>query len=296
MPRPPLKKVTRIALAAVLAPLAVYGLILSRTEWIPAGHVGLVYDASSGLRNEVYEPRALLIGFRQQLYIYPTRLQAAIYSQDPTAGENKAADGILVTTNDNANTTFDVTVIYRIPKENVKAVFNAFGTRPVEDLQRTIIRRTVKEAANEVGVQYDLFALMGPKRQEASEKLTRIVRDRLGPRGFEIEIAMLGASYPSNDIQSKITSRVNSYVELEISRLKRQIAEIERGIAVVSGGAQASAAKISSSSTKDRSIELLKLEATQAALEKWDGHLPEISPKAGQSVFITPEMLKGGTR
>lgn len=293
MKRPPLKTALRWLAFLVGTPLVVWLLVLSRTEWIPAGHVGLIYDASSGLRKEVYEPRALFIGLRQQLYVYPTRLQAAIYSQDPTAGENKAADGILVTTNDNANTTFDVTVIYRIPKENVVRIFNAFGTRPIEDLQRTVIRRTVKEAANEVGVQYDLFALMGPKRKEASEKLTKVVRDRLGIRGFDVEIAMLGASYPSNDIQSKITSRVNSYVELEISRLKREIAEIDRKIAVTAGSAQQQAAALAATGTKDRSIELLKMDATQAAVEKWDGHLSPISPKAGQTMFLPGELLKG---
>ncbi len=293
MRRPPLRTVLRGTALALGLPLALWLAALSRTEWIPAGHVGLVYDASSGLRNEVYDPRALFIGLRQQLYVYPTKLQAAIYTQDPTAGENKAADGILVTTNDNANTTFDVTVVYRVRKENVTKIFNAFGPRPIDELQRTVIRRNVKEAANEVSTQYDLFALMGPKREEASQKLTRLLQNRLGDKGFEVEIAMLGASYPSAEIQSKITSRVNSYVELEISRLKREIAEIERQIAVVGGTASQKAASLAATGTKDRSIALLKLEATGAAVEKWDGHLSPISPKASQTMFLPSEMLKG---
>ncbi len=293
MSRPPLKRVLRGLGLVVGLPLVGYLAVLSRTEWIPAGHVGLIYDASSGLRKEVYDPRALFIGLRQQLYVYPTRLQAAIYTQDPNAGENKAADGILVTTNDNANTTFDVVLIYRIRKENVPRIFNSFGPRPIDELQRTVIRRTVKEAANEVGTQYELFALMGPKREEASKRLTSLMQQRLGDKGFEVEAAMLGASYPSNDIQSKITSRVNSYVELEISRLKREIAEIERQIAVVSGTASQKAAALAAVGTKDRSIELLKLEAAQAAVEKWDGHLSPISPKAGQTMFLPSELLRG---
>lgn len=293
MNRPPLRRVLTGLGLAVAVPLAGWLAVLSRTEWIPAGHVGIIYDASSGLRPEVYDPRALYIGLRQQLYVYPTRLQAAIYSQDQDAGENRAADGILVTTNDNANTTFDITVVYRVRRENVPKIFNAFGPRPIEDLQRTVIRRTVKEAANEVSTQYDLFALMGPKREEAAQRLTRLLQERLGDKGFEVEAAMLGASYPSNEIQSKITSRVNSYVELEISRLKREIAEIDRQIAVVSGTANQQAAALAATQTKDRSLELLRLEATQAAVEKWDGHLSPISPKNGQTLFLPSDLLKG---
>ncbi len=267
------------------------GFVWSRTSWIPAGHVGVIYDASRGLLNEVYKPKAIFIGWRQRMYLYPTRLQNAVYTKDPNAGEVRAADPILITTNDNANTEFDVSVIYRVKPEDVIRVFNEFGARPIEDIQSTYIRRAVKEAANGVGTQYDLFSLMGPKRFEASKKITEELRERLKPAGITIEQAMLATCYPTQEFQSKITSRVNSYVELEISRLKRDIAEIERQISTVKGEANQQATAMSAAQAKDRSIDLLKLEAAEKALEKWDGALPLISPKAGQSVFISPETL-----
>jgi regulator of protease activity HflC (stomatin/prohibitin superfamily) len=279
-----------------LAGIAILGLLtflffFSRTSWIPVGHVGVVYDASRGLLPSVYRPQAVFIGWRQKLYVYPTRLQNAVYTKDESAGEIRAADPILITTNDNANTEFDVSVVYRVKPEDVIGVFNEFGARPIEEIQATFIRRAVKEAANSVGTQYDLFSLMGPKRLEASEKITAQLQRILQPVGISVERAMLCTCYPTQEFQSKITSRVNSYVELEISRLKREIAEIERQVAVVKGEANQQATALSASEAKERSLDLLKLEAAEKALEKWDGQLPLISPKQGQNVIITPEVL-----
>ncbi|MBI1335304.1 MAG: hypothetical protein GC165_20775 [Armatimonadetes bacterium] len=292
MKRPPLKKLIRTILLVILLPFIAFLIYMSRLDWVPAGHVGVVYDASSGLLPTVYKPSAVFIGWRQQLYVYPTRLQAAVYTEDPTAGEARAADSILITTNDNANTNFDVAVIYHVREEDVKTVFDAFGAVPIEDIQRNFIRRAVKEAANDVGTQYDLFALMGAKREEASGKLTDELRTKLSVKGITVERAMLGQCYPSQDIAQKITSRVNSYVELEISRLKRQIAEIERQVAVVQGEANMQAAEMTAAQAKDRSLELLQLETAEAAIDKWDGALPPISPKSGQTIVLTQDLLK----
>lgn len=67
--------------------LLIGGFVWSRSRWIPAGHVGVVYDASRGLLPEVIKPKRVFIGWRQQLYTYPTQLMNALYTQDPTAGE-----------------------------------------------------------------------------------------------------------------------------------------------------------------------------------------------------------------
>lgn len=298
MARPKLRTLLRgIAVTSVLT-LVFGGCALSRTKWIPAGFVGVIYDASSGLQNKVYKPQAVFVGFRQQLYTYPTRLQNALYTQDESAGEVRAADGILVTTNDNANTTFDVAVIYRVKPENVVHVFNEFGAISIEDIQSMHIRRAVKEAANVVSTQYDLFALMGPKRQEASAKLTDELQRRMSRKGISIERAMLGACYPTPEFQQKITSRVNAYIELEISRLRQQIAEIDRQMALVKNESEAQAQTLSAATTKDRSIEMLKIEAQKAAIDKWNGSLPPVSPRPGQTIIISPDSISrlGGNR
>jgi regulator of protease activity HflC (stomatin/prohibitin superfamily) len=258
----------------------------SRTEWIPAGQVGVIYDANSGLRHNIISPKAVYVGWRQRLLTYPTQIQPAIYTQDPNEGEVKAADGIQVTTNDTANTTYDVIVYYRVKRENVLTAYASFGAIPISDVQTLHIRRAVKEAANNIGVQYNAFELMGEKRQEANAKLLAELQRLLSSKGISVEVAMFGACAPSQDLQSKINARVNAYTELEIARLNGQRAEVERQIAVIKAEADNKARGLSASQTQGTSLEMLKLENYKAAIQKWDGRLPTISSQPGQTIVI----------
>lgn len=267
--------------------------VYSRTQWVPAGHVGVIYDAQGGLQKNVIKPRAVYVGWRQQLYTYPTQLQAAIYTQDADEGEVRSADGILITTNDNANTTFDVVVMYRVQPENVLTVFNEFGPIPIDDIQTQHIRRAVKEAVNVVGTQYDVFQLMGPKRQEASEAITKELQNRLGRKGITVENVMLGGCYPTPEVQSKITARVNSLTELQISRLRGQLADIEKQTALVRAQAEAESRKVSAAQVQGKSIEMLKLDTAEAALKKWNGQLPVLESKPGQTIVIGQDVMSG---
>lgn len=265
------------------------GLWFSRIQWIPAGYVGVIYNAQSGLRNDVLPPQAIFIGPFDQLYIYPTRLQAAIYSEDPEYGEARIADGIQITTSDSAITTFDVTVLYRVKKDDVLTVFAKFGAIPIEDIQTLHIRRAVREGASAIGNQYDVFQLLGPKRREASERLTIELQNRLASKGITVVKAMLNTAYPSADIASKITGRVNSYTQLEISKLESQIAEIQRLSAVVLGSANNEARTLTASETQAKSVEMLKLELEEKAIEKWKeagGRLPPIVVRPGSTVIV----------
>jgi len=278
------------------------GIWVSRIQWIPAGYVGVIYNAQSGLRNEVVPPQAIFVGPFDQLYIYPTRLQAAIYSQDQEYGEARIADGIQITTSDSAITTFDVTVLYRVKKEDVLTVFAKFGPIPIEDIQTLHIRRAVREGASAIGNQYDVFQLLGPKRQEASERLTKELQTRLESKGITVVLAMLNTAYPSDDIDSKITARVNSYTQLEISKLESQIAEIQRQSAVVLGSANNEARTLTASETQAKSVEMLKLELEEKAIEKWKeagGRLPPIVVRPGSTVIVNGSgttVVPGGQR
>jgi prohibitin 2 len=271
----------------ILVLIAAIMFYFSRSEWIDAGHVGVVYNANGGLdRSHVRPPERVFIGWGQRLYQYPTMLQNAIYSQDPTEGEYKSADGVQVTTKDNQNTVFDISVIYRVRREDVFKAFDSFGAISIQDVQRLHIRRALKEAANNIGTQYDVFDLMGTKRLEASQKLTVEMQRLLSYKGISVELAMFCACEPTNDLQNKINARVNAYTDLQISKIRSQIAEIEGQTAVVLAEAQHQARQISAAKTQGSSLEMLQLQTDQAAIERWNGELPPIQQAPGQTIVI----------
>jgi hypothetical protein len=272
--------------------LASWGFYETRSSWIDAGYVGILYNATGGVVPTPIKPGRIFVGWRQRLFIFPTKLMSAKYVQDPDEGEQRTADGILITTSDNANTTFDVSVIYRIPEANAIQVFNSFGPVDVQTIQANHLRRAIKDVVNEIGPKYEVFDLMGPKRAEFCEAATKSLRTRMQSKGIEIDSLMLMTAYPAPETMEKITRRVNQYTEYDIAVLRKQIAEVSRQTNVITANAKMLAARATSATAKDKGLEQLQLQADEEALTKWDGRLPAIRTGSGQTVIVDSNMIR----
>ncbi len=268
-----------------------FGVWNSLHQWIPAGHVGVLYHASGGLERKVYPPHRIYVGWLTTLYTYPTMEQAAIYTNDPDEGEVKAADAVRVTTNDNANTDYDIVLWYHVEPEDVLKIFDNYKTQDIRQIQSTVIRASVRQQASVVGREYDAFALMGGSRKEASNKLTQLLQDELGPKGITVDRAEFAAPYPNEAIMQRITNQVNAETDLRIAQINQEKAKLEKDIAITQATASAEAARLKSAQTQTKSLEMLKLDTDIAAMKKWDGHIPPIQAKSGQTIIVTPEAL-----
>jgi regulator of protease activity HflC (stomatin/prohibitin superfamily) len=265
----------------------------SRCDWIDWGEVGMMYSAGRGLdRTRVYTPGRVYVPPFSTLIRYPTKQMIALYTNDESVGEVKAADAVAVTTNDNASTNFDVQVLYHVRKEDVPKLYDTFRGLRIEDIQAQHIRAALREAANDVGTRYDAFELMGVKRKEASDQLERKVTEILAPKGITVDSADFLGHYANQQINQRIIQRVNALTELEISKIRNKMAQIQRKTDVVRAQAQAQAQQIAGNQTTQRSVEMLKLESDLKWLEKWDGQMPLIQPKPGQSLIVGPDLLK----
>jgi len=263
----------------------------ARSQWVDAGYVGILYDASGGVQKDFIPPRRVFVGFRQRLYTYPTKLQSAKYIQSADEGETKAADGVLISTSENANTTFDVTVIYRVEPKNALRVFQAFGPTDIQTIQSTHIRRAVKDTVNEIGPRYDVFELMGTKRLEFSKAATESLAKRMAPNGITVDSVFLQQAYPTPETQEKIVRRINQYTEYEIALLKQKIAEVQRQSNVITATARTQATRTVSATAKEKGLDQLQLQADEEAIEKWDGRLPAVRMGGGQTMVLDGALL-----
>jgi regulator of protease activity HflC (stomatin/prohibitin superfamily) len=265
----------------------------SRCEWIDWGEVGMMYSAGHGLdRSHVYRPGRVYVPPFSQLIRYPTKQMIALYTNDTAAGEVKAADGVAVTTNDNASTTFDIQVLYHVQPADVPKLYDTFRGLRIEDIQAQHIRAALREAANDVGTRYDAFELMGVKRKEASAHLQQKVTEILAPKGITVDAADFLGHYANPQIEERILQRVNALTDLEISKIRNRMAQIQRQTDTVRAQAQAQAQQIAGNQTNARSIEMLRLEADLAWLDKWDGQMPMVQPKAGQSLILSGDFIR----
>lgn len=261
-------------------------------QWIEPGNVGVIYDANHGLENKTYQPQRIFPGFRRTLYQYPTTIETAIYSQDPTLGEERAADGIKITTKDNANTVFDVVVVYQVEKQDVIKVVNTFGFIDIKEIQSTNLRRAIKDAVNVVGPNYDVYELMGPKRLEAAAAIKAELVKIMQPAGITILDILLGSCYPDTSIQQRIQGTVNAYTQLRISQINAEIADVDRQIATKRAEADTQAQNMKVAQVSGIGLEMLNFEADKAAIEAWNGHLsPLNNTKPGQTFFVDPSIV-----
>ncbi len=280
---------TGILIVLFLIGFSVY---TSFMQWIPAGHVGVLYHATGGLERRVIPARRIFVPWMTTLYVYPTMEQSAIYTNDPSEGEVKAADAVRVTTNDNANTDFDIVVWYHIEPNDVLKIFDNYKTQGIGQIQSTVIRSSVRQQASVVGRDYDAFMLMGRGRKAASDKLTTLLQQELSARGITIDRAEFAQPYSNDAIMQRITNQVNSETDLRISQINRTKAGLEKDIAITKAQASAEAARLKSAQTQAKSLEMLKLETDIEAMKKWDGHIPPIQARPGQTIVITPETLQ----
>jgi len=284
-------------LSGFLVILFGWGYYRANLQWVPAGYVGIKYNARSGTdRTKLYKPAAYFTGPFDQFYFYPTRIQNAVYTQDQSAGEAKSADGILITTSDTANTTFDVSVIYRIDPENVFKAFDTFGPIPIETIQSQHIRRAVREESSVVGNQYDVYSLMGPKRVEASQMLSDRLRDKLAKKGITIIQAMILNAYPSQDLVTKIHNNVNSVTGVQIATLNQQIATMQNQINVVNAQATQESQKITGAGTGAKSLDIIDLELAEEAAKRWNGEFSAVEGNGNRPIILNGSDLFGGAQ
>jgi hypothetical protein len=288
----------RLVMLGVAVGIALIGFAVwwSRSEWVDAGEAAVLYRVQGGLESRVIRPGRIWVPFWSTLYKYPTAMQEAVYTNDPMSGEVKAADAINVTTNENANTAFDVVVWYHVAPENVITVFSNFKNIPIEVIQSQHIRGAVRQAVQDIGTQYDAFSLMGERRPEASKKLTKRLKELLEYKGITVDRADFAGASPAPEIAGRITSQVNALTNLRISEISNQMARINRDTAIIKATATSKAQNLAAGSAKAKSLEFQSVELDIQALEKWNGHVPPIMVRPGQNVTITPGMLEAVRR
>lgn len=294
-PKPEISATGYAAFGGVLLVIAVIAFFWywSRCEFIDWGEVGMMYSAGSGLdRTRVYRPGRVYVPPFSTLIRYPTKQMIALYTNDEKAGEVKAADAVAVTTNDNASTNFDVQVLYHVQPADVPKLYDTFRGLRIEDIQSQHIRAALREAANDVGTRYDAFELMGVKRKEASDLMERKMVEILAPKGITVDGADFLGHFANPQLDQRIVQRVNALTELEISKIKNRMAQIQRQTDVTRAQAQAQAQQIAGAQATQRSVEMLKLESNLNWLQKWDGQMPLIQPKPGQTLILSGDLIK----
>ncbi len=254
---------------------AVLVLFRSTIIFIPAGHVGVVFDRFRGvLSSPKKEGIAFAIPIIQSVVLMDTRLQEYTMTAALDEGALRKDDSLDAPTSDGQQVKVDATVLFRIESEKAPEIYQKTGIDYVDKLIRPFSRSQIRMVIS----RYTAPAIYSEKRQEAETIMTKEIADLLKDKDIVVDKVLLRAVYFSPEYSKAIEDKV-----IAEQRIKQ--AEFE-----VKEATQRAEAKIAEAKGLAEAQQLQKASLTQEflqleAIKKWDGKLPQVTGN-GNSPFI----------
>lgn len=165
-----------------------------------------------------------------------------------------------------------VALNYHLNPAQVNLVYRDIG----DDVDERIILPTLKEGVKAVMARYSAEELV-TKRDEVRDQIRRLLASRLGRHGVvvdEFSIVNFQFSRSFNEaIEAKTTAeQLKLKAERDLQRIR-----IEAQQRVARAEAEARALELQKAQVSEELIRLREVENQRAAIEKWDGRLPNVS-------------------
>ena len=247
--------------------LLLFGFLFIRSTliFIPAGHVGVVYDMGRGvLPTSMKEGLNFAIPFWQRITLFDVRLQEYTMSAAVDEGALRKDDSLDAPTSDGQQVKVDATVLFRIDPAKAAEVYRTLGINYVDKIIRPFTRSQIRMVIS----RYTAPAIYSEKRQEAETIMTKELSDLISPKNIIVDKVLLRAVYFSPEYSKAIEDKV--IAEQRIKQAEFEVAEAKQRadakIAEAKGLAEAQALQKATLTQ-----EFLQLEA----IKKWDGKLPQ---------------------
>jgi regulator of protease activity HflC (stomatin/prohibitin superfamily) len=249
----------KYGVGAVLLVLAVS--VLSPFVVIPAGHRGVV--TTFGRVNDDVLGEGL--HFVLPIMNAVTRMTVQIQKGE---GEGEAAS------KDLQQVHTRVAVNYHLKPENVALTFRDIGN--LDAVETRLLLPAVQEAVKATTAQYTAEELIA-KRSDVRDRIRAAMVERMTRHGIiidEFSIVNFSFSKSFNEaIESKTTAeQLKLKAERDLERIR-----VEAEQKVASARAEAESLRIQKQEVTAELIHLREIENQRKAIEKWDGHLPNVT-------------------
>lgn len=282
-----MKKFLNVLLLTVLA---LSGVACSK---VTAGNVGIkvqLLGEDKGVdTTKVLGPGRYWIGMNEELYIFPTFQQNYTWTKEPDESGDNTDESLTYQTKEGMLVNVDLGISYSVDADKVPVLFQKYR-RGVAELTDTVLRNAVRDALNDIGVQYTVEENYSTKKAE----IFNAVKDRVAAEFKDVGIRVENL-YLVNSIRlpANVTAALNSKIEAtqraqqRENELREAEAQAKKEVAEAEGRAKSmlavaeAEAKANSLKQKTLTRELIEYEAVQ----KWDGKLPQFQG-GGSMPFI----------
>lgn len=240
-------------------------LVRSTLIFVPAGHVGVLFDRGRGvLPHTLGEGLNLAIPFWQHVTLLDARLQEYTMSATADEGALRRDDALDAPTSDGQQVKVDVSVLFRIDKEKAAEVYQTIGTDYVDKIIRPFSRSQIRMVIS----RYSATSIYSENRQEAEAIMTRELGELLKAKNIILDKVLLRAVYFSPEYSQAIEAKViaEQRVKQAEFEVKEATQRAQAKIAEAKGLAEAQVLQKGSLTQ-----EFLQLEA----IKKWNGVMPQ---------------------
>ncbi|MBF1543670.1 MAG: prohibitin family protein [Prevotella salivae] len=257
---------TRVNIGAVVGSVVglflVIGLILLPFSIanVPANHVGVVYNGFGGgvqektLANGFYFKKP----FFDKIYKIPTDVQTV------------NLDKVTTQTHDGQYIDTSVDVKYQILGDDALTVFKQF--REVDRVNKELVKPVVQRAVEQVTVDYDVFDILGPKRNEVYKQINDNVRNELQKFGLTFKSLTILDSDAKDEIELAIQNEAVAQKAIDVAKQEQEKIKVENETKllqaktdaekkVIEAQAEADANKVISSSVTNEMNQYIEAQA-----------------------------------
>ena len=259
---------------------------------IKPGYVGIKVDnlgSQRGVQNYTVQTGLVTyIPSMSSIFEFPTFVQTTVWTQSKEEG-SPTNEEISFNTKEGSPVTGDISLSYQIDAEKVPAFYIKFRSDDLNLFTHGFMRNVARDAFNEVGAQYALEEVYGPKKEELLSKVKKRVNDEVSKYGvILVQFGFVGRIRIDPTIMQALNAKLATTQNAMTAenRLREAQANAANRVAAAEGEARANLA-LAKSITPEL-IEWRKLDLTQNAINRWNGVRPMVEGNSSGMLLQLP--------
>jgi len=253
---------------------------------VDSGEIGIKFHKWSSNENDYGGVEGTCKG-----WVFYNPVTSSVFTY-PTYIQRKNYEPFAVNAKDASVFTMDPTIAYRINPEKACDIFTKYR-RGIGDLENGYIRTCIYEAYRTCANQYTSDSLMSNRASFESDVRNRL-NTSLMAEGFIVEEFTSQITPPASLAQmiNEKNAAVQSALKAE-NKVKEAEAEAKIAIAQAKGNAEAMQIKADAEAYYNRTIaaSLSPMIVQEDWIEKWDGHLPQVSSSGSGMMFDMSSLI-----
>ena len=267
------------AILGVTALIVVVGGILAcmSATFVGQGEVGVVYTASSGVKEETLSPGLHFTSPFAKIKDFPVSQQQLVLSNNPSDyNSNNHADWHVDAPADGGMVSLNMTINYNFMADRVVDLYTKFNGMDGDAIVENMVQNSIVAYTKEVTPQYSVMDIYSDKRSEVSKAITDYLNSKLNDEyGINVSNALIIDVQLDDSLKAKVQAKEQAKQDAEKAELDKQTAiaqaetdkvkaESEAAVAIEKARGEAEANRLLSESITP---ELIQMKEAEARLE-----------------------------